>query len=85
MIRRSLKFNSVAEANVEIDRLSNAPYQKSGNWSLPQACKHLAMVIEGNLTPPPSDEPTADELAMKAKVFRHGAWSNWDAGKYADR
>ncbi len=45
-------------------------YRPLGRWSLPQACHHLAAVIGGNLTPPPTDDPpTPDQLAMKAKFF----------------
>jgi hypothetical protein len=68
-IRRPLKFKTVAEMNAELDRLQTGKYKKLGNWSLPQACRHLALTIEGSLTPPPSDEPTAEETAMKQKFF----------------
>ena len=68
-LRRPLKFKTVEELNSELDRLQNGRCEKLGNWSLAQACRHLAMTIEGNLTPPESYEPTAEELAMKQKFF----------------
>jgi hypothetical protein len=67
--RRPLKFKTPEELNAELDRLQTGKYSKVGNWNLPQACRHLSATIEGNLIPPPSDEPTAEETAMKQKFF----------------
>ncbi len=49
--RRPLKFKTPAELNAELDLLKSTPYKKLGKWSLPQACRHLAVTIEGNLAP----------------------------------
>jgi hypothetical protein len=67
--RRPLKFKTVDELNAELDQLKTGNYQKLGSWNLPQACRHLAMTIEGSLTPPESDVPTPEETAMKEKFF----------------
>ena len=69
MSRRPLKFKTVEELNAELDRLQIGECKKLGNWTLPQACRHLALVIEGNLIPPPTDVPTPEEIAMKEKFF----------------
>ena len=67
--RRPLKFKTPQELNAELDRLQTGNYQKVGNWSLPQACHHLASTIEGSLAPAPNDVPTPEETAMKEKFF----------------
>jgi hypothetical protein len=67
--RRPLKFKTPEELAAELDRLKSGPYRKLGNWSLPQACRHLAVIMETNLTPPERDEPTEEEKAMKDKFF----------------
>jgi hypothetical protein len=67
--RRPLKFKTPAELEAELDRLKTGKYKKHGSWNLPQACRHLSLVIEGSLTPAPNDEPTPEELAMKEKFF----------------
>jgi Protein of unknown function (DUF1569) len=67
--RRPLKFKTVAELDAELDQLRAGKYKKMGQWSLHQACRHLALVIEGNLNPPSSDVPTPEEAAMKEKFF----------------
>ncbi len=69
LTRRRLRFDSIADLNAELDRLRAGTYRKLGNWTLPQVCRHVAMTITGSLTPPPSDEPTAEESAMKQKFF----------------
>ena len=67
--RRPLKFKTTEEMNVELDHLQKANYKKLGKWSLPQACRHVAMTIEGSLEPAPSETPTPEETAMKQKFF----------------
>jgi hypothetical protein len=67
--RRPLKFKTPEELNSELDRLRRVETKQRGNWTVPQACRHLAMIIEGNLNPPPSDVPTPEETAMKEKFF----------------
>jgi hypothetical protein len=67
--RRPLKFKTVDELNAELDRLQSTPCNKLGNWTLPQACRHVALVIEGSLNPPPTNDPTPEESAMKQKFF----------------
>jgi hypothetical protein len=64
-----LKFTSVEELHAELDRLQTAGYTRQGQWSLPQACRHLAVTMEGNLEPSPSDFATPEETAMKQKFF----------------
>lgn len=67
--RRPLKFKTPGELAAELEHLKKTGYTKTGNWNLPQACRHLALVIESNLAPPPSDQPTPEETAMKEKFF----------------
>ena len=67
--RRTVRYASPAEVLADVARLRRG-YAKVGQWSLPQACSHLAWVMTASLTPPPNDdEPTADQLATKAKFF----------------
>jgi len=44
--RRSLSFESVAEAPVEATRLLEGGYESRGNWDLSQVCEHLADWME---------------------------------------
>jgi hypothetical protein len=67
--RRPLKFKTVAELDADLAQLRSGKYTKVGNWTLPQACRHLALTMEGSLTPAESDTPTAEESAMKQKFF----------------
>ncbi len=64
-----MKFNSPDQVIADVDQLRARPHHKLGNWTLPQVCRHLAVVIDGNLTPPPTDEPTPEQIAMKQKFF----------------
>jgi hypothetical protein len=68
--RRTVRYSAPADVLADVDRLRRGGYRKVGQWTLPQACHHLATVISGNLTPPPNDDPpTPEQLAMKAKFF----------------
>ncbi len=59
--RRTLKFNSCADALAEI-RLLRRGYAKSGKWTLPQMGTHLSELMELM-----KDEPPADDLALTEK------------------
>ncbi len=68
--RRTVRFDTPEAVLADVDRLRRGGYRRVGQWSLPQACHHLAAVISGNLTPPPTDDaPTAEQLAIKEKFF----------------
>ncbi len=68
--RRAVRFDTPAAVLADVDRLRRGGYRSVGRWSLPQVCHHLAVVVSGNLTPPPTDDlPTPDQLAMKEKFF----------------
>jgi hypothetical protein len=44
-----LDFRSVDEVIADLDALRAKGYRKAGNWSLGQACQHLAMMVRGSL------------------------------------
>jgi hypothetical protein len=67
--RRNLWLTSIDQAIGEVKRLREGGYTRRGTWSLPQICRHLRMTIDDNLQPPPTDVPTADELAAREKFF----------------
>ena len=68
--RRTVRFDTPAAVLADVDRLRRGGYRRVGQWSLPQVCHHLAVVIGGNLTPPPTDDrPTPEQLAMKETFF----------------
>jgi hypothetical protein len=45
--QRTLSFATTQEMIQEIQRLSEAPYQRAATWSLGQNCQHLAGVVRG--------------------------------------
>ena len=50
--RRKLKFADTAAAAAEVERLRKG-YTQVGEWTLPQACKHLDMAIRYSMKPAP--------------------------------
>ena len=70
MSRRRLAFRSIDELTTELKRLRRLPLQQHGTWTLPQACNHLATVIEGSLTPPESNIPTPEQTAKREGFFK---------------
>ena len=68
--RRPVRFDTPDAVLADVARLRAAGYRRVGQWSLPQVCHHLSVIIAGNLTPPPNDDPpTAEQLATKEKFF----------------
>jgi hypothetical protein len=67
--RRPLMFKTPGELAAELDRLKNVETKQRGKWTVAQACRHLAVTIEANLSPPASEIPTPEETAMKEKFF----------------
>lgn len=49
MSSRSLTLTTYDQAIAEIDRLAGSPYQRTGKWSLGQACRHLSYFYKGSL------------------------------------
>ena len=67
--RRTLRFNSPQDVVADLESLRNGPVRSLKKWSLPQACWHVAMVIDGNLNKPDSDVRTPEQEQKKAKFF----------------
>ena len=57
--RRELRFESLDEVLADAESLASGPWQQSGNWSLGQITKHLAISFEN----------TADGREFKAPWF----------------
>lgn len=49
MNRRELTFSSYEEVVAEIERLEQTGYEKAGQWSLGQICRHLSYYMRGSL------------------------------------
>lgn len=49
MSHRELELHSFADVIAEIERLRDAGYERSGNWSLGQICQHLNYYHRGSL------------------------------------
>lgn len=47
--RRPLELTSLQAVEQELARLSGAPYERVGNWTLGQACRHLALDIRSSI------------------------------------
>ncbi len=75
MQRRSLRFDNYEQVLTDVDHLHADGYQRAGNWSLSQACNHLAIVMENSLDGFPSLMPWPIRLIarrfMLGKVLRH--------------
>jgi hypothetical protein len=50
--RRRLKFADVDAVAAEVGRLRKG-YTRAGNWSLPQACRHLQWAMQYSMKPAP--------------------------------
>ncbi|QEG20447.1 DUF1569 domain-containing protein [Mariniblastus fucicola] len=48
-MRRSLHLVKLADTVAESKRLLQSGYQKNGNWSLGQICRHLRLTIDANV------------------------------------
>lgn len=68
-LRRKLVLKSANDVRAEVQRLRKSPLRQAGSWTFPQACRHLATVIEGSLTPPESTVPTPEESAKREGFF----------------
>ncbi len=47
--QRQLKFEDLADASAEAERLLTGGYEKLGHWDLAQVCDHLTYFIHGSL------------------------------------
>jgi Protein of unknown function (DUF1569) len=61
---RQLNFQNEDQVIAEVVRLRHG-YRQLGNWSLPQACWHLYMLIDKYLAPPENPTPTPEQTAKK--------------------
>ncbi len=48
-MRRELRLNNLDETVSECERLLEAGYQATGNWTLAQMCCHLRLTMEANM------------------------------------
>jgi hypothetical protein len=75
MQRRKLRFDNYEQALNDVEHLLTVGYQRLGNWSLPQICNHLAVVMEKSLDGFPSLLPWPLRLIARRfylnKVMRH--------------
>ena len=49
MTHRVLDLRSIDEVIAELDRLQASGYQREGNWSLGQICRHLSIFVQGSM------------------------------------
>ena len=49
MMRRDLDFRDFDPLIADLNRLRDEGYERVGNWSLSQACDHLAIFIRGSM------------------------------------
>lgn len=49
MQRRKLQFDRLEQAVAECHRLLESGYQKTGKWSLADACQHIRLTMESNM------------------------------------
>jgi len=49
MNRRRLSFSTYDDVIAEIERLEGSGYERLGEWSLGQACRHLGYYMRGSL------------------------------------
>jgi hypothetical protein len=49
MPRRELTFLDYADVIAEIDRLASRGYERTGQWTLGQVCRHLSYYMRGSL------------------------------------
>lgn len=54
--RRTLKFANADAVAAEVGRLRKG-YNRSGEWSLPQICKHLDVAMRFSMKPPKERKP----------------------------
>jgi hypothetical protein len=47
--RRRLDFRTFSELRNELARLRNKPYDRAGNWSLGQNCRHINTTMTGSM------------------------------------
>lgn len=66
--RRELKFETVDDALADVARLRRG-YGRTGNWSLPQVCWHLGIIVERYMRPAAKDAVATPEQAAKKASF----------------
>jgi hypothetical protein len=67
--RQPLSYSTEADAVADVRRLRSG-YRKAGNWSLPQASRHLAAAIERTLAGPDPTVPPAPVDPAAIGFFR---------------
>jgi len=65
---RVLKFDNLDQVVAEVEKLRKG-YRKTGVWTLPQTCGHLAAVMEFSLTPPPPGAVATPEQTARRQDF----------------
>jgi hypothetical protein len=65
--RAGLRYADEAAVMQDVRRLQNG-YAQSGNWTLPQACWHLATTTLWSIRPGPFPPPTPQQLAARPKL-----------------
>jgi hypothetical protein len=73
--RRQLKYASVDEILVDVERLRQGGCEQCGNWTLPQACWHLVQTTQFVMRPGPYPADTPEQIAARPlmhKVLNEG-------------
>ncbi len=70
MKRRTVQLASLEEVQDEAKRLLHAGYDRAGNWSLGQACNHLAIGIEMSTQGPMARVPKFLQRLLVETYFR---------------
>ncbi len=60
---RPLVFATETDAAAEVHRLRQDGYRQTGDWSLPQMCRHLRLAVDRLTVPPGPDAPAASPEA----------------------
>ena len=61
--RRPLRFSGFSEVADEVRRLRTGRYERAGQWSLEQACRHLDQSMQFAMRPGPHPANTPDQDA----------------------
>ena len=64
--RAGLRYADIGAAIADVERLRKG-HARAGNWTLPQACRHMREVIDATLRPPPG--PITPEQAAQRPML----------------
>lgn len=62
--RRTLNFTAVDDVIADVQTLRRG-YERVGQWTLPQACRHLDRIMSGSMKPGPHPDDTPEQTARK--------------------